>query len=77
MSFSTLPLLLVETRCTWELQSVTLQSDCFVGLTNHGLDAISLIPIRHRTVRCGCRRLTDLVQQGQPQCIEVYALDGR
>ena len=40
MSFTTLPLLLVETRCTWKLQSVTLQSDCFAGRTNHGLDAM-------------------------------------
>ena len=75
--FFTLPSLLLRTRCTRKLQSVISQSDSFTDLTNHGFNALSFIAVRHRTVRCGCRRLTDLVQQGQPQCIEIDALDGR
>ena len=56
---------------TWELQSITLQSDPFVGLTNHGFFALCSIAVRHRTIQCSRCRLMNFVQQSHPQHIVV------
>ena len=43
----------------------------FVVLTNHSFNALNSIAIRHQTIRCVCRMLTNLVRQDQPQRIAV------